>query len=87
MKQLRIVYDDYSTSYSEFIMAKNEPTIHQHNIKIPMKEMCKFENNLSPPLINEIFQVRKDTFNLRYFQKIANNNKKNSVKMGLETIS
>ena len=35
-----------------------------------MKKMCKFENNLSPPLMDEIFQVRKDTSNLRYFQKL-----------------
>lgn len=35
-----------------------------------MKKMCKFENNLSPPLMDEIFQVRKDISNLRYFQKL-----------------
>ena len=39
--------------------------------------MCKFENNLSPPLMDEIFQVRKDTSNLKVLSKIANNNKKN----------
>ena len=36
-------------------MAKNESSIYQHNIKILMKEMQKFENNLSPPLIYNMF--------------------------------
>ena len=51
-----------------------------------MKEICKFENDLSPSLIHDMFQVRKTSYNLRPFQKIANG-KKNSVKMCLETIS
>ena len=37
-------------------------------------------------LIDDMFQVRKINYNLRHFQKIANT-RKNSVKMGLETIS
>ena len=50
-----------------------------------MKEIYKSKNDLSPPLIDDVFQVRKINYNLRDFQKIANT-KKNSVKMGLETI-
>ena len=45
-----------------------------------------FGNDLFPPLIDDMFQVRKINYNLRLFQKIANT-KKNSVKMGLEIIS
>ena len=51
-----------------------------------MKEIYKFENSLSPPLIDDMFQVRKINYNLRHFQKLANT-KKNSVKMGIETIT
>ena len=32
-----------------------------------MKEIYKFENNLSPPLINDMFQVRKINYNLRQY--------------------
>ena len=45
-----------------------------------MKEICKLENDLSPPLIGDMFQVRKINYNLRPFQKITNINK-NSVKI------
>ena len=65
---------------------KNERTIHQQNINVLMKEIYKFENDLSAPLIDDIFQVRKINYDLRHFQKFPNT-KKNSVKMGLETIS
>ena len=53
-------------------MTKNEQTIHQQNINVLMKEIYKFENDLSPPLIDDMFQVRKTNYNLKHFQKIAN---------------
>lgn len=31
-RTLRAVYDDHSSSYSELIMTKSEPTIYQHKI-------------------------------------------------------
>ena len=40
-----------------------------------MKEIYKFENNLSPTLIDDVFQVRKINYNLRHFQKFANTKK------------
>ena len=51
-----------------------------------MKKMFKFENDLSSHLIDNIFQVWKNTLNLRHLKKIANDTK-NSVQVGLETIS
>ena len=83
---LKTVHDDHNSSYSELLKTKNERTIHQQNINILMKEICKTENDLSPPLIDDMFQVCKVNYDLRHFQKIANT-KKDSVKMNLETIS
>ena len=40
-------------------MTKNKRTIHQRNINVLMKEVYKFENDLFPPLIDDMFQVRK----------------------------
>ena len=40
-----------------------------------MKEIYKSKNDLSPPLIDDVFQVRKINYNLRNFQKIANTKK------------
>ena len=74
-RALRIVYGDHNSSNSELLITKNEPTFHQQNISVLMKEIYKFENDLSPPLIDDMFQVCKINYNLRYFQKIANTKK------------
>ena len=74
-RALRIVDDDHNSSYYELPMTKNERTIHQQNINVFMKEIHKFENDLSLPLIDVMFQVRKTNYNLRHFQKIANTKK------------
>ena len=71
-RALRIIYDDHNSSYSELLVSKNELTILQQNINVLMKEIQKFENDLSPPLIDEMFQVNIINYNLSHFQKIAN---------------
>ena len=47
-RALRIVHDDHNSSYSEVLKTRNELTIHQPNINVLMKEIYKFENDLSP---------------------------------------
>ena len=73
-RALRIVYDNNS-SYSEILMTKNEPSVHQQSFNLLMKEIRKFENDLSPLLIDDMFQVGKINYYLRHFQKIANTKK------------
>lgn len=51
-----IFFDDHSSSYSEFIMTKNQP-IHQQNISVLTKEIYKFEKDIFPLLI-DMFQDR-----------------------------
>ena len=75
-RALRIVSDDHNSSYSELVMTKKEHTIHQQNIDVLMKDIYKFENSLSPPLIDYMFQVRKVNYNLRHLEKLSNTKKK-----------
>ena len=56
-------------------MTKNEPIVHQQNINDLMKEICKFENDLSHLLNDDMFKVRKTRHNLRNFQKTAKGKK------------
>ena len=51
-----------------------------------MKEIYKFINNLSPPIIDHLFQFCENSYNLRNFQQLPGSTKK-TTKMGLETIS
>ena len=73
-RALWIAPDDHNDSESEFLMTKGQQTIHQQNINLLMKEIYKFEKNLSPPLNDDIFQIRKII--LRHFQKLAKTYKK-----------
>ena len=50
-RALRIVYDGHNSSYSELLIAKDEPTIYQQNINVHMKEIYTFKNDPFPPLI------------------------------------
>ena len=43
----------------------NESTIHIRNIKILMTEIYKFLNDLSPPIMNDIFQKQENYYSLR----------------------
>ena len=60
---LKVIYDDHSSSYSELLIEPmNEPIIHQHNVKICLKEIYKLKNNISLSLTDNMFQVWKNTF-------------------------
>ena len=74
-RALRVVHDDHNSFYYELLKTKNERTIHQQSINFLMKEIYKFENDLSPPLIDDMFQVCKINYDLRHFQKITNTKK------------
>ena len=47
---LRIIYNDYDSSFSELLETSNESTIHIKNLNFLMSEIYKFLNDLSPPL-------------------------------------
>ena len=57
-RALRIVSDYRNSSYSELLKTKKEHTIHQQNINVIMKEIYKFENNLSALLIDDVSSLQ-----------------------------
>ena len=71
-RYLRVIYDGNSSFYFEIIMAKKKPVIHQHKNQTLMKEMYKFENDLSSPLIDDIFEVLKNTLIKTWFRDCHN---------------
>ena len=73
-RAFRIVYEDLNSSYSELVIIKNKPAIHQQNMSVLMKEIYKLEIYLSLPL-TDMFQVCKINYNVRNFKKPANTKK------------
>ena len=83
---LRATFDDHTSNFTQLLEKKRESTIHQRNIQALMKEIYKFTNNLSPPIIDPMFHFRENSYNLRNFQQLASSAKK-TAEMSLETIS
>ena len=54
-RAIRIAYNDFNSSFSEFLKMANESTIHIRNLKFLLTEVYKFLNGLSPPIMNEVF--------------------------------
>ena len=64
-RALRVVYNDYDSSFNELLEIANENTIHIANIHILMTEIYKFLNGLSPPIISKIFRKKYCPYSLK----------------------
>ena len=64
----------------------NSATIHHRNIKILASETCKFLQELSPPVMNEIFAERNNNYSLRG-NNVLTRQRVNSRRYGTKTVS
>ena len=53
-RALRIVYQDYASSFTELLEKDNSTTIHNRNIHLLATKLFKVKNGLSPPFMNDI---------------------------------
>ena len=54
-KALRLVYEDYSTSFEELLVRDKSVSIHHRNIQKVAIEMFKVKHNLCPQFISSLF--------------------------------
>ena len=54
-RALRIVYQDYVSSFTELLEKDKSTTIHNRNIQLLATELFKVKNGLSPAFMNEVF--------------------------------
>ena len=64
---LRIVYEDYSSSFEDLLKRHGSVTIHHRNIQLVAIEMFKVKYGLNVDLISCFFQLRKDPTEHRTF--------------------
>ena len=67
-RALRITYNNYINSYSELLQMYKVKSVHQNNIHFLMIEIYRFLNGLSPPIMDDIFRLRENRYNLRNFR-------------------
>jgi len=85
-KSLRIVYKDNTSSFEELLIRDESITIHHRNLHLLAIEVYKFKNGLSPVLMDQIFESRNISYDLRKNSNIKTVNVK-STKHGLNSIS
>lgn len=81
---LRIINDDHVRSFRNMPEMTNQKRILQNNLECLSKKIYKYLHGLSPPLMNDVFQIKEIVYNLRNFQAVYSNKKK-TVKFGTET--
>ncbi len=59
-RALRLVYNDYMSSFEELLKKDKTVCIHHRNIQYVAIEMFKVIHNLSPQIIKEIFEKSED---------------------------
>ena len=86
-RALRIVYQDYASSFTELLERDNSTTIHNRNIQLLVTELFKVKNGLLPPFMNKIFMENAQHY---YELRKKTEFKRNNVKMvykGTETLT
>ena len=64
-RTLRVVYDDYSSTYEELLASHNDISIHQKHLKHLAVEVYKPLVNMNPEFIWPFFKTNSVPYNLR----------------------
>ena len=65
VRALRLIYNNYISSFEELLSENGTFTIHEQNIQNLAIEMFKALNDLSTPDFSELFQLNESLHGLR----------------------
>ena len=71
-KPLKLILNDHQSALDEMLDTLNEKTIHQGCIERLLTELYIFLNGNSPDIMDDVFHLRQNTYNLRNFHAFAN---------------
>ena len=72
---LRIIYNDYYSTFFELLEMPNELTTHIKNIQVLMTEINTFLNDLSPQIMRDKFQRQENYLILRNLRSLVSKQK------------
>ena len=81
-RALRLILDDHISGFDTLLQNNIDTCNHHRNIQTFMIEIHKMKNNLNPPIMDNIFERRNNTYNQEFAAK-----RKRTAKMGLETLN
>ena len=84
-RALRLITNDYQSSFNILLNKCNEFSIHQRNLQKLMIKLYKIIHHIASPIMNSLFVFRGNKHNIRNYQILSNNVRK-TVRYGLETI-
>ena len=62
---LRIVYNDYKSTFENLLELDNSVSIHHRNIRLLSIELYKVKHNLSNQVMSELFNLRNINYDFR----------------------
>ena len=83
-RALSLVYNDFSSSFSELLEKDKSVTIHHRNLQTLAYEIFKVKNNMAPEILTEIFPQKESNYSLRKSTALQD---RSIVMYGSETIS
>ena len=81
-----LVYNDFSSRFSELLGKDNSVTIHHRNLQTLAYEIFKVKNDMAPEILTEIFPQKESNYSLRSSTALQDKSIK-TVMYGSETIS
>ena len=85
-RALSLVYNEFSSSFSELLEKGKSVTIHHRNLHTVAYEIFKVKNNMAPEILTEIFPQKESNYSLRNSTAMQARSIK-TVMYGSETIS
>ena len=70
-RSLRIILNDYSSNFNILLENNNDISNHHRIIQALLIEVIKMKNELAPPIMESILNIRFNTYNLRNFQNFT----------------
>ena len=83
---LRLIQQNFAYDFEVLLENANEKQVLQKCIELLMIEVYKYLNGLSPDIMNDIFKLRENTYNLRNFHIFEAENSR-TKRFGLDCIA
>ena len=83
---LRLMQQHYISEFERLRENANEKSVHQKCTESLLIGVYKYLNGLSPAIMNTIFKLRQDTYNLRNFHTFESQNPR-TEKFDLDSIA